>query len=79
LLLIPVGMWRLRSAQRIRLAIISGSCILLALLASGCGDRVNIPSGQSHTSTFTITVTGTATGPSGSALQHSADVTLEVY
>jgi hypothetical protein len=79
LLLIPAGMWRLRSARRMRLAIISGSCILLALLPTGCGDRVNTPSGQSHTSTYTITVTGTATGPSGSALQHSADVTLEVY
>jgi sugar lactone lactonase YvrE len=79
LLLIPAGMWRFRSVRRIRLAILSGSCILLALLPTGCGDRVNIPSGQSHTSTYTMTVTGTATGPSGSALQHSADVTLEVY
>jgi sugar lactone lactonase YvrE len=79
LLLIPPGMWKLRRTRRIRLTIFSGSCILLGLLAAGCGDRMNTSSSQSHISTYTITVTGTATGPSGSALQHSAVVTLEVY
>jgi hypothetical protein len=78
ILLLP-GMRRLRGKRAIRLAILSGSCILLTLLPAGCGDRMNMSASQSHTSTYTITVTGTATGPSGSALQHSADVTLEVY
>jgi hypothetical protein len=78
ILLLP-GVWGLRRKRAIRLAILSGSCILLTLLPAGCGDRMNVSASQSHTSTYTITVTGTATGPSGSALQHSADVTLEVY
>jgi len=78
-LLLPAGMLKLRRTRGERLAIHAASCILLALLPTGCGDRKNISSSQSHASTYTITVTGTATGPSGSALQHSADVTLEVY
>jgi sugar lactone lactonase YvrE len=53
-------------------------CILFALLATGCGDRVNMAGESSHAITYTITVTGTATGPAGNALQHSTDVTLEV-
>ncbi|HEX3571226.1 MAG TPA: Ig-like domain repeat protein [Acidobacteriaceae bacterium] len=79
LLLIPASMWRRARRTGFRLAILSGSCILLGLLPTGCGDRTNQAAGQSHTSTYTITVTGTATGPSGSALQHSANITLEVY
>jgi sugar lactone lactonase YvrE len=53
-------------------------CILFALLATGCGDRVNTAEVSSHAITYTITVTGTATGPAGNALQHSTNVTLEV-
>jgi sugar lactone lactonase YvrE len=54
------------------------SCILLATLATGCGNRIN-PDNQSINSTsYTLTVTGTATGPTGNALQHSAIVTLQV-
>jgi hypothetical protein len=79
ILLLPGGLWRLRRTRGIRLAILSASCILLAMPPAGCGDRMNSSSSQSHTSTYTITVTGTATGPSGSSLQHSAEVTLEVY
>lgn len=79
ILLLPAGMWRLRRTGGVRLAIVAASCILLALLPTGCGDRKNMSSGQSHPSTYTITVTGTATGSSGGVLQHSADVTLEVY
>ena len=73
---IPGGMWLMPVREFLRLAISGGSCILLALLPTGCGDRMNAASGQSHTSTYTITVTATATGPSGSALQH-AKVTPE--
>ena len=79
ILLLPAGMLKLRRTRGQRLAILAGSCILLALLPTGCGDRTNMSSSQSHASTYTITVTGTATGPSGNALQHSADVTLQVY
>jgi sugar lactone lactonase YvrE len=79
ILLVPAGMVRFRRTRSIRLAILTGTCILMALLPTGCGDRVNSPSGQSHTSTYHITVTGTATAPSGTAVQHSTDVTLEVY
>jgi len=53
-------------------------CILLATLATGCGNRIN-PDNQSINSTsYTLTVTGTATGPTGNALIHSAVVTLQV-
>ena len=61
-----------------RLAIAGAFCILLASLATGCGDRVNTASEFSKAVTSTLTVTGTATGPAGVALQHSANVTLEV-
>ncbi len=53
-------------------------CIIVALLPTGCGDRVNTAEVSSHALTYTITVTGTATGPAGNALQHSTNVTLEV-
>ncbi|WP_353061998.1 Ig-like domain repeat protein [Tunturibacter psychrotolerans] len=47
------------------------------LLASGCGDRIKTdPALTSQAKTYAITVTGTATGPTGNALQHSATVTL---
>jgi hypothetical protein len=61
-----------------RLALKAASCILLALWLTGCGDRVNTGPELSHASTYTITVTGTATSPAGTAIQHSANVTLEV-
>jgi sugar lactone lactonase YvrE len=47
------------------------------LLASGCGDRIKTdPSLTSQAKTYAITVTGTATGPAGNTLQHTATVTL---
>ncbi|WP_179638913.1 NHL domain-containing protein [Tunturibacter empetritectus] len=46
-------------------------------LASGCGARINSdPQLTSPAKSYTITVTGTATSPTGSPLQHSATVTL---
>jgi hypothetical protein len=54
------------------------SCILLAALATGCGDRVNTASESVNAKIYTLTVTGTAASPTGTALQHSAAVTLEV-
>jgi sugar lactone lactonase YvrE len=47
------------------------------IFASGCGDRIKTdPSLISQAKTYTITVTGTATGPTGNPLQHTATVTL---
>jgi sugar lactone lactonase YvrE len=54
------------------------SCLLLATLATGCGNRINADNESIQSTTYTLTVTGTATGPTGSALQHSAIVTLQV-
>ena len=53
-------------------------CILLATLATGCGNRINPYNASVNTATYTLTVTGTATGPTGNALVHTATVTLEV-
>jgi Bacterial Ig-like domain (group 3) len=77
--LVPViGFGRRKGSRALRLALKSGFCILFASLATGCGDRVNTASELTKATTYTITVTGTATGPAGNALQHSANVTLEV-
>jgi hypothetical protein len=59
-------------------ALAVASCILFATLASGCGNRVNTASESVNSTSYTLTVTGTVTGPTGSALQHSAVVTLQV-
>ena len=49
----------------------------LRLLITGCGDRINTASALGLTAKpYTITVTGTATTPTGSILQHSTTVTL---
>jgi hypothetical protein len=48
------------------------------LLATGCGNRVNTAPELADATSFTLTVTGTATGGAGTALVHSANVTLQV-
>ncbi len=53
-------------------------CLLLATLATGCGNRVNMDNAAIQSTTYHITVTGTATGPTGNALLHTAVVTLQV-
>jgi hypothetical protein len=53
-------------------------CITSATLASGCGSRVNTASEAQTAQTYTLTVTGTATSASGTVLQHSVNVTLQV-
>ena len=63
-----------RVATRFFLLAIAG---ITLPLASGCGDRINTAQLSTNPAqTYAITVTGTATGPTGNALQHSATVTL---
>ncbi|HEX9200403.1 MAG TPA: Ig-like domain repeat protein, partial [Acidobacteriaceae bacterium] len=83
LLLPTIGFARSRlrgrdHGSRLRLAVTGGFCILFGSLVTGCGDRINSAAESSKAVTYTLTVTGTATGPAGIALQHSANVTLEV-
>lgn len=56
----------------------SASCIVFATLTSACGDRVNVGTEAETAPTYTLTVTGTATSASGSPIQHSATITLQV-
>jgi sugar lactone lactonase YvrE len=67
-----------RRRRKIFLFMAVASCILLATLATGCGNRINADNSSVNSTTYTLTVTGTATGPTGNALQHSAIVTLQV-
>jgi sugar lactone lactonase YvrE len=64
------GRYRLLSV-----AVLAASCLLMA---TGCGDRVNTAPEDVSAKTYTLTVTGTATSPAGTALQHSVNITLEV-
>jgi hypothetical protein len=61
-----------------RLILMAAACILPASLATGCGNRVNTATEFTNAQTYTLTVTGTATGPAGNALVHSTGVSLEV-
>jgi hypothetical protein len=62
----------------------AGAMVCLAVFAgltliSGCGSRINSSDSSTGTpATYAITVTGTATSPSGSILQHSTTVKLVV-
>jgi hypothetical protein len=76
LLLPMIALARRRKAIVVFMA--AASCILLATLATGCGNRINPDNESANSTTYTLTVTGTATGPTGNALQHSAIVTLQV-
>ncbi|MBB5345314.1 NHL domain-containing protein [Tunturibacter empetritectus] len=59
-----------------RLLLLAIASVTLTL-ATGCGARINAdPQLTSPAKSYTITVTGTATSPTGSPLQHSATVTL---
>ncbi|MBB5315636.1 NHL domain-containing protein [Tunturibacter empetritectus] len=59
-----------------RLLLIAIASVTLTL-ATGCGARINAdPQLTSPAKSYAITVTGTATSPTGSPLQHSATVTL---
>jgi len=83
ILLFPaIGLARRSSPKRWRglsmIFVAALSCLLLAVAAIGCGDRINTASESVNAKTYTITVTGTATSSIGTALQHSANVTLKV-
>ena len=62
----------------------AGAMVCVAVFAalaliSGCGSRINSSDSSTGTpATYAITVTGTATSPSGSILQHSTTVKLVV-
>jgi sugar lactone lactonase YvrE len=78
-LLTPIAFFTIRRHNR-RKAIKLFTLALLSLpplLITGCGDRINTASALGLTAKpYTITVTGTATTPTGSILQHSTTVTL---
>ncbi len=82
LLLLPILGFTLRTRARTfsaKLLAVALCCISL-LAATGCGDRVNAANSAATAASksYTITVTGTATTPTGSILQHSTNVTLIV-
>ncbi len=68
--------WR-RLGSRGSFLALAAACLLLTAL-TGCGDRVNTAPELTNAKSYTITVTGTATGPTGNALVHSVKVTLQV-
>jgi sugar lactone lactonase YvrE len=79
LLSFPIAVLTLRprnsskTIKLVTLALVS----FAVLLATGCGDRISTADSLALTAkTYTITVTGTATTPTGSILQHSTTVTL---
>jgi hypothetical protein len=58
----------------------AGGLALIALIATaGCGDRVlSTANSAASIASYAITVSGTATGPTGAVLQHTAVVMLNV-
>jgi hypothetical protein len=77
--LFPIAIFALRphktgnAIKLFTLALLSSTL----LFATGCGDRISTADSLALTAkTYNITVTGTATTPTGSILQHSATVTL---
>jgi sugar lactone lactonase YvrE len=78
-LLLPITSMALRLRSRSRMMTRLAIAILASALTfcSGCGSRVNT-AGEfiAPAKSYTITVTGTATSPTGGILQHSTAVTL---
>jgi sugar lactone lactonase YvrE len=68
------GKWR-----KLSMILAAGvACVVCVALTTGCGDRIVAEANSANTVSYTLTVTGTATSSSGTALQHSATVTLKV-
>jgi hypothetical protein len=83
LLLLPgAGIARRVSRNRWRplwlVLVAAASCALVATLASGCGNRINTASESVGATSYTLTITGTATSSAGTAVQQSANVSLQV-
>ncbi len=77
-ILLPIAVLALRRPKACRKAT---ALLTLAVLTitTGCGDRINTGNQTTNpTQTYTIAITGTATTPTGSALTHTATVTLQV-
>ena len=76
-LLLPL-LLRRRSLRKIRAAIPIALLSLITLATVGCGDRINTANSQSTTQpqTYNITLTATATAPTGAVLIHFTTVTL---
>jgi len=75
ILLLPL----LPLAQRSRRGFMGALCLVLVVFAAGCGDRIYTTSQTSAAPTsYPILVSGTATSPTGSVLQHTATVTLTI-
>jgi sugar lactone lactonase YvrE len=77
LVLPAVGLLRRRQG-RFRLTVLLGLGAYCMLLATGCGNRVNTAPELAGATSYTLTVTGTATSVAGTALVHSVNVTLQV-
>jgi sugar lactone lactonase YvrE len=75
-LLPALGFLPRRRRLRRTLAVFALAGIFAAML--GCGDRINTVPELANSATYTITVSGTATSPTGTQLQHSVNVTLQV-
>jgi sugar lactone lactonase YvrE len=70
---------RLRSGRKLMAGLVFVAAVSTLALLSGCGSRINLGEQSSGSvKTYNITVTGTATSPTGDALQHSTTVKLLV-
>lgn len=68
-----------RRKSYLRTGALAAACLLIPLtLLSGCGNRISPPSASATSKTYTLSITGTATTPTSTALQHAATVTLNV-
>jgi hypothetical protein len=77
LLLLPMIVFARRRGNLPRYLLVA-CCIFFAMLVTGCGNRINTDNASIQSTTYTLTVTGSATGPTGNALLHTAVVTLQV-
>jgi sugar lactone lactonase YvrE len=75
LFLLPIATLALRPRNRRKTAALL--TIAFLTICIGCGDRINTGAQSTSTiTTYNITITGTATTPTGSTLTHTANVTL---
>jgi hypothetical protein len=79
-LLFPIGFVFLRQFSRHNCSalLLVGLFALPLLCCTGCGDRIYTDRSVDASKTYIITVTGTSSSPNGTALKHTAAVTLIV-